>query len=338
MGYFLSQFRKDTLALHAEVEKKTYIDRYIDEGRDAFAEQPELKKRYHGEESLSLLDHYRHLCQLLPIYEILEKKIDSNDFSPLLPKEPVNLTTVLKQAEKIKKDISFLEQYIHGNNQNLLLESTQKYVASLAGIEVTKDEKANEILAHYLVRILGDLFGGQHIKSYVNKMYERNNIPKTNPDDGVTFCSFEKNTLINLVNWLNSLLKDDRPKNLIVIDEDPLKILTSKDYEKIARAGNSAFKTHIELYEELEQSRASAARLEKAPMTAPAVQCTKNPVAQDNIQSCASENKDTATNPSVANNYHSFFNNAALTTAATASAVVLAAGILVASVYLNKPG
>ncbi len=307
MGYFLTKFRKDTLALHNIVETKTYIDRYLDEARDSTNEQQ--AKRYEGENSLTLLDHYRHLCQLLPIYEVLEKKIADEHFNPPLPNEPLNLIQALKQADKIRNDLQFLRQHIYASRQDVLLETTEEYLDRLEALEVKKEENANEILAHYLVRILGDLFGGQKIRACISSMYDRSQITRANPDEGLNFCTFEKSTLITLINWLNSLLKDDRPNNVIIIDE---KLLSLNDYEQIAIAANNAFKTHIELYEELEQTRADAARLEYHAMSA----------AQPTV--------------AVANNSNSFFNNPTVTAvAATASAAVVVTG-LIASIYFNR--
>jgi len=194
MGYFLTKFRKDTQTLHSVVETKTYIDRYLDEARDGTNEQQ--AKRYEGENSLTLLDHYRHLCQLLPIYEVLEKKIADENFNPPLPTEPLNLIQALKQTDKIRNDLRFLRQHIYAREQNVLLETTEEYLDRLEALEVKKDENANEVLAHYLVRILGDLFGGQKIKSCIASMYERSQIQRTNADDGLNFCTFEKSTLI----------------------------------------------------------------------------------------------------------------------------------------------
>jgi heme oxygenase len=118
--------------LHLTVENKPFLKRYLNK----------------TDNSLMLVDHYRHLTQLKCIYTAFSTRLTNKHFSPSLPE---NLSCLLQRADKIEKDLLFLEPYVKDSAKNNILESTQQYVAYL-----NKLEDNNELLIHFLVSILGD--------------------------------------------------------------------------------------------------------------------------------------------------------------------------------------
>lgn len=241
MVNFFAQFKKDIDKLHKETEEKTFIDRYRDELREEGA------KKFKDSGALTLMDHYRHLCQLLPVYETLEKKIRDMHFAPSVPD---SLKYLLNQSAKIKKDMDFLESRIQVKDKHWVTLSTYRYIQLLDKIMIREGEKANEVFAHFLVRILGDLLGGSKLKEYVSHLYERSNIPAEIREEGLNFYTFEKDTLKNMFAWLSRLSNQNNA------NQDD--VITDKDYAQIVTAANESFRMHISIFDELEQTRAAA--------------------------------------------------------------------------------
>ncbi len=211
----LSKIHFGTRDAHKIVEKKPFLLRY-------------------KTNELTLLDHYRHLSQLLPIYEVLEKKLKTQDFHPAIP---IELNELLNRSSQIKKDMAFLSGYIRSENKVVILDSTATYVNYLENLAVRQNELNEELFAHFLVRILGDLFGGQKIKSYVVSLYERNKLPLKNQlFSGRDFYSFKENMLKNFSSWLNEL---------------------SVDEDKVVQSANNAFIENGKVMDALEASRKS---------------------------------------------------------------------------------
>lgn len=205
----LSRLRSGTNELHVITENKSYLVRY--------------KK-----DELTLLDHYRHLSQLLLIYQAIEKKLKNQNF---LPKLPVELAYLLNRSEEIKKDLKFLEPFIAKGKKDFFFKTTKSYEQYIDQMKIN-----NEIFSHFLVRILGDLFGGQKIKGDVIRLYQRKGIfSEDHLEKGVHFYCFREKALGQFINWLNQQQLENE-SNLV-------------DY------GNDAFRQHIFIFDELEQTR-----------------------------------------------------------------------------------
>ncbi len=203
--------------------------------------QPYLA-RYHAPD-LTLLDHYMHLKQVLPIYQALEKKLRSKNFSPALP---AHLSFALSRSAEIEKDIAFLKPHIPADKQDIQLESTKVYVDQLDAIKM-QDKKVQTLLfSHFLIRILGDLFGGQGLKNCAVDLYKREKIylPEM-PTQGTRFYSFPKDALKDFSAWLNALKMDKKEEN------------------EITDIATDAYQKHIDIFIELEKKRSTTDKLHK---------------------------------------------------------------------------
>lgn len=187
-------------------------------------------RRYQSPDRLTITDHYHHLIQLFPIYEALETKIKEADDQLNLASQ---FSCLLNRSQHIKTDIDFLKTLPQNKKARTeLLRSTVAYVNCINQLDPKND--INAILANFLVRILGDLHGGQKLKNYVSAMYAKNNIAG---DVGVTFYSFDANTLPEFnQQWLR------KSHDFINTDE-------------LIQHANLAFKAHLPIFDELEKSR-----------------------------------------------------------------------------------
>src|SRR5262249_693340 len=118
--------------------------------------------------------------------------------------------------------------------QNNILQSTQAYVDQLEKLNLTTPEGQIEILTHFLIRILGDLFGGQGLKNCVRTAFQREGLKDENYS-GTSFYCFKENALKDFSNWLNSLKE---------LDEN-----------KIIGIATDAYQKHINIFQELESTR-----------------------------------------------------------------------------------
>lgn len=202
----LSKLHIQTREMHQVTERHDFLIRYKDK--------------------VTALDHYRHLCQLQPIYEALEIHLKQDSFIPKLPED---LSELLMRSEKIKADISALEPHIPKQYRNpVILAATLDYVKALQNMQLNA-----EIFAHFLVRILGDLFGGQAIKRYVRSMQARENIVFKNENDPVNFYLFSDKMLTRFSKWFEDyFLTDD-----------------------VIGFAKQAFEKHIAIFNELESTR-----------------------------------------------------------------------------------
>lgn len=163
------------------------------------AHDTKLMVRYR-EHKIALIDHYRHLCQLLPIYLALEEKILCNDFTFKIPDDLAYLREISK---RILEDIAFLKKYIpkelHGG-AGVLLPETNAYVAELKDLKVGDDN--NKILAHFLLRVLGDLNGGMALRGYLTQIFRVKGIVRDAKDEGVCFYTFPADALAKVTGWV----------------------------------------------------------------------------------------------------------------------------------------
>lgn len=180
--------------------------------------------RYKGK--LLLKDHYRHLQQLLPIYEVLEKKL--KELKITIPNE---FSELLNRSAKIKKDLDYLRPHISGVGKDKILSSTQTYVS-----QIEKEQDAEKILGHFFVRILGDLHGGQRLKNQVVGHYESHNLVQENEYDGASFFVFSDVHKDEFIAWIE-------------------KEYTNKNITNMISAVTEAFKQHGPIFKELEATR-----------------------------------------------------------------------------------
>lgn len=191
--------------------------------------QPYLA-RYHNE-NFQLLDHYRHLLQLLPIYRAIEVKMREADFHLILPE---HLHFALTRSKEIEKDLDVLAQLIPNAQSNQLVKATSDYASLIDQLDVSTQEGKNTIFAHFLLRILGDLFGGQGLKQGVTDALKRG---WYNPEgnDGRAFYVFPDKALNDFAAWL--------------------KAESSEHDDAIVNFATDAYQRNINIFIELEQTR-----------------------------------------------------------------------------------
>ena len=179
------------------------IDELIDrtkEEHEAVDSQPFLRRYFKEDSDLVVEDHYRQLCQLLPLYQALETQVKDIKGLPVLPAE---LAFLLERSQAIEADMRFLEAQIPDERKRLVLPVTQAYID-----QVNKMSPAThgiEIWGHFLTRILADLYGGRKTKQYLEWMYQRQgvNTESDDADSGLNFYCFGPGTLRRLKAWLN---------------------------------------------------------------------------------------------------------------------------------------
>ena len=200
-----------TKNLHDKLDKHPFLIRYAND-------------------TFTLQDRHRHLQELLPIYEAIEKKMIELGFQSELVDE---LAETLTQAEKIKEDIAFMEK--KSNIQFKKLSQTEKTKEYIKKINQMTDP--HEILAHFYVRILGDFHGGPLTKMHVISLLENRNIrSQTDIVEDVKFYTFGKNASEKFHTWLNNR-------------ELP---------EKSFQYANDAFQVHLDIFDEMEQTRSNS--------------------------------------------------------------------------------
>lgn len=214
-----NQLHQAVCHTHRTVELKPFLARY-------------------KEPMLTLQDHYRHLCQLHAIYMLLEEKVASlvqAEFITL----PDDLKFVLTRQHEIEKDLQFLEQAMSIKQRPAVLASTENYLSHLKKIDMDSESGKREILMHFLVRLLGDVFGGQKLKRQVGLLYKKRINSERDADavEGVAFYHFQDGMVGKVKNWVNSLA---------VFDSDP---------ECLGRYGNASFDFHAAIFDELESTR-----------------------------------------------------------------------------------
>jgi heme oxygenase len=197
-------------------------------------DKPFIAQYSRGEVTLD--DHYRHLKQLLGIYSVIENEINIQSFNIQVPLE---LHELIERKELIVEDLAFLRPYVSESVRLApLANSTLQYIEYLKKLEIV-DEKSNDILlAHFLVRILGDLSGGQSFKGYIKKLYEKQGLGS---DKGTAFYEFSEDMHKKCRMWLDSLTAG---KQKLYEDEDRMKVIIT--------AANHSFTMHMKIFDELQ--------------------------------------------------------------------------------------
>jgi len=132
-------------------------------------------KRY-SEGSLILLDHLFHLIQLKEIYQAIESQFDE-----LFLKTPGSYFLAYffddwRRSLKIQADIEFLRFSLEGVSSEKIERAQVLLFSTKELIRTIKIADEGQLVGHFLVRILGDLFGGQVIKKQLQKLYQSKSI------------------------------------------------------------------------------------------------------------------------------------------------------------------
>jgi heme oxygenase len=191
--------------------------------------------RYH-ESDFSIADHYRHLQQILPIYRILEQKVTHPDFVYTIPE---HLSFATLRSDEIEKDIQFMEsRFPHLTKLNTTLPATDTYTQSLNKLNPSNPDDHETLLAHYLIRILGDLFGGKGLKTGVTDALKRaSTYDDQQATAGIQFYTFPDKALQEMTKWVNGLKLDNEVQ------------------DQIAEIATDAYQKHIDIFDELEATR-----------------------------------------------------------------------------------
>ena len=181
----LAKIMSGTRVIHDSLDKHVFLLRY----------------RKPVERGLTLRDHYCHLLQLLPLYELLENYLKDADFFPKLLPE---FSELLFRSERIKRDLAFLKSKMGKDPAIDTLTATNSYLNYLTKSIKTHEDRNEILISHFLVRILGDLFGGESLKGYVQQLYLSHKlVVERNNSEGIKFYEFSDNMLERLVDWLD---------------------------------------------------------------------------------------------------------------------------------------
>lgn len=143
--------------------------------------------------SLKLRDHYCHLFNLKTLYFTLEQALQSvgcTDFHE-------DLRHLLVRSMAIQKDLDYLQPHVSHHQNIKILPSIEAYVAHIKKIAAGKNKES--VLAHFLLRIYGDLHGGQKTKNKTEKIYQKHKLSDCHK--GLNFQTFEKDDLGKLMAW-----------------------------------------------------------------------------------------------------------------------------------------
>ncbi|RDI43807.1 biliverdin-producing heme oxygenase [Aquicella lusitana] len=208
-----SNIYSKTKKLHDQLDKHPFLIRY-------------------AQDKFTLKDRYRHLCELLPIYEAIEEKMRNCTYGNELCSHN-ELSEVMERAKLIKEDLDFMREKSGITFTDYpLAQKTSEYISA-----INKMTDPEEIFAHFYVRILGDFHGGPLTKARVTALFKnRAMYSEDAPDAGVKFYTFNAETSPLFHQWLNN------------------KKLAEKSFD----FANQAFKAHLDIFDELEQKRSSS--------------------------------------------------------------------------------
>ena len=167
---FAVELRKHTKDIHTETETMPFLARYTDQ-------------------SAHLSDHYLHLVQLHFIYTALTERYHFFQNHPQV--QALCEGEILGREDKIKADLDSIES-LNLLPQAILAKRNQPLAATQTYVDYIKNiATAHLFLAHFCVRLFGDLFGGQKLKGHVRNIYRR--AGATQPATyGTAFYTFER--------------------------------------------------------------------------------------------------------------------------------------------------
>lgn len=148
-------------------------------GDHKVAERTKLIISY-KEDTVTLEHHILHLFQLKKIYDELEKRIKS------IIQFPNDLALFSERSKMIEKDLEFLCNLPQISKETL---KVQLRVLSSTNDLVTKMDKMTEeqIFMHYVMRILGDIYGGRPLQRHVTILYQKNGLYQSLGRDGGSY-------------------------------------------------------------------------------------------------------------------------------------------------------
>lgn len=217
---FESKLFSGVRKLHDQVHDKPFIAQY-------------------SQGKVTLIDHYRHLQQLEIIYCNIENMLKNPSFNYTVPLE---LQELVERRRLIASDMSFLERHIPPAVKRApLANNTLHYIHYLQKFKMEYDETSDVLLAHFLVRILGDLSGGQSFKEYIKTLYKKEGLIKnSDSNEGVAFYEFSEEMHKKCARWLDTLTSGEHALHQ---DETRMK--------RIINFANESFDIHIKIFDEL---------------------------------------------------------------------------------------
>lgn len=179
--------------------------------------------------TMTLLDHYRHLLELLAIYQALEKKLSEIHL-------PSHIKSILFRANLIKQDLAFLDQKV----RYLLVDPI---IASLIAHTYAETinkmysflEGRDQLFMHCLVRILTDMSACNRFQKTLRKLYSHQKLSGLDdPKAGIRFYDFTE---------------DDKKQIQVWLDQ-----FTWREERNIKRFGVEARDWHAEIYNNLNKT------------------------------------------------------------------------------------
>lgn len=174
---------------------------------------------------INLMQQYRHL------YHAMEKR--AADFINYEPLRFFNRPPWLARSALLSLDMTEMTSYLSANERNALDDGEYLYPAMQAMLSTIEHCSATELFAFFAVRGLGDVFGGQHLQRYNQKVF------KNDPLSGhfYTSVSSEARSIAALVNE-KSLFDNDSSAEFLFFD-----------------TVDAIFQQHVRMFEAMEQAR-----------------------------------------------------------------------------------
>ncbi|KAF8906137.1 hypothetical protein CPB85DRAFT_1224246 [Mucidula mucida] len=136
-------------------------------------------------------EYARFLMMLWYIYDTLERGLDRHSTHPVL--EPTYNPALLRRTPSLAADISHILQVpesawkTHPLHQELMSNTPDALTEYIERIQdLVNSEDPSPLLAHSYVRYLGDLSGGQNIRTTLSKAYG------LSAEDGLSFYVFKE--------------------------------------------------------------------------------------------------------------------------------------------------
>jgi hypothetical protein len=156
---------------------------------------------HYATDTVTLLDHYRYLSQLLPIYAALEERMQQPNFFIKIPDQ---FTDMHNRSQRIKNDLAYLEKYIPAPERErgrIILDSTRQYVSCIQG-KKTDIFQQIEVFGYFLARVIADVWMGATTKNLIEKLYRKEKIFSS--EKGIENYSYTRKMLRQFADWVNS--------------------------------------------------------------------------------------------------------------------------------------
>jgi len=177
----------------------------------------------------SQLDAIHHLQQLYHLYVAMEKRLQG--FSDDSRLSYFNQAPWANRSALLKNDIEEMRALIPASQKSALEPLDKIYLAFETAIADIEASDELDLLAFYLVRCLGDVFGGQHLQGYTNKTFKGHELK------GEFYKSVKQE-----IRTISAKVKASE-------------YISEKDIPRFISKAKQVFQYHLDLFAEMETAR-----------------------------------------------------------------------------------